>query len=469
MLKFVDFSSAGSKKYWLLFSFLILVFLTGGSPRSDVQSLLILQPASVFVAVLSAVALRTNHITRQVWVVSISVALAAVTTLQLIPLPPQIWQALPGRGYLTQVDKLAGFSEVLRPFTLSPTNGWHVAASSLTALAILSLGTQLAKGELFRLLPLLLAIGLFSGAVGILQMLGNPEGPLYFYRLSNAGSAVGLFANRNHAATFLACLFPMLAVYSMEAQVTAEARRNRRWISMAAAMVLIPLILVIGSRTGLLVSTIGLAAAAAIYRRPFVENGRNKIGSRNLIKFRLLSIFALLTVGALTFFLSRAEAINRLFYDTAEASKRSEFWSASLDLFWLCFPWGCGSGSFVDTFKIVEPRHLFDATYLNHAHNDWLETALTFGILGVILQLAVLLYWLFGSVRILQHGENNSKSMIFGRMASAVMAILGMASLFDYPLRTPALQCVFIIAFLWFRQSQLDIASRRTPQTNSRL
>ena len=68
------------------------------------------------------------------------------------------------------------------------------------------------------------------------------------------------------------------------------------------------------------------------------------------------------------------------------------------------FPLGFGSGGFVAAFQSIEPLALLDEACFNRPHNDWLEAALTLGVLGIPLPLA-----------------------------SIFNAILGIASLSDYP------------------------------------
>jgi hypothetical protein len=46
--------------------------------------------------------------------------------------------------------------------------------------------------------------------------------------------------------------------------------------------------------------------------------------------------------------------------------------------------------------------------------------------------------------------DGKRSSVIFGRMAGVAIAILGIASVTDYPLRTPTFMCVFAVLTLWF-------------------
>lgn len=444
--------SSGSKPspiFWILGAFLLLLFATGGASRVDAQSLVILRPLSVIVCAIALMTLRREHLAQRKWLLTSIAAVFALALLHVIPLPPALWQSLAGRQDLAEVEKLAGLQDIWRPLTLAPMNGWHTLLSLFVPLAIILLGIQLDRDDLFRLLPLLIALAGLSGFIGLLQSIGDPQGALYFYRITNNGSAVGLFANRNHAATLLACLFPMLAVFASTAKGASDEVRLRQLVSIAIAIVLVPLILVTGSRSGLVGALIGLAAAGLLYRRP-TDIRTVRRGAQSRVKpAHLLAALAVTCLGFLTYYFSRAQAIERLFAEASGEDSRTDFWVVSLDLFWKYFPWGSGSGSFVEAFQIIEPIYLLDATYLNRAHNDWVETAVTFGLPGVIALAAAVFAFVWRSFNLWRHADGSRRYVAFGRLASVVIAMLAIASISDYPLRTPIMMGVFAIFALW--------------------
>jgi O-antigen ligase len=113
--------------------------------------------------------------------------------------------------------------------------------------------------------------------------------------------------------------------------------------------------------------------------------------------------------------------------------------------FW---PWGSGLGSFEKIYQVFEPAHLLAPSYMNHAHNDWLELILTGGLPSLVLVALGVLIWLSCAVK-----------LVFGRAADplsplrkaglVIVLILALASLTDYPLRTPALSCLLVLASVW--------------------
>jgi len=449
-------TSKPSAQFWILAIFLLILFATGGASRIDVQSLIILYPLSVITCALACISLRRQHLAGRRPILFWTAVIFALALLHLIPLPPALWQSLAGRQDLVTVEKLVGLTNIWRPLTLAPMNGWHALLSLVAPLAVILLGIQLKREDLFRLLSLVIALSTLSGLLGLLQVVGDPNSSLYFYRITNNGAAVGLFANRNHAATLLACLFPMLAVFAATARGEVDAVRMRQMIAAAIAIVLVPLILVTGSRSGLVGAVLGLVAAAMLYHQP-TDFRTVRRGKPNQFKaMPILGGLGVLSLALLTYFLSRAEAIERLFAGSTSEESRADFWAVSLDLFWKYFPWGSGSGSFVEAYQILEPAELLNPFYVNRAHNDWIETAVTFGLPGILALLIAAIAFGIRSYSLWRGSDGSKRSVAFGRLASVLIAMIAIASAFDYPLRTPTMMALFAICILWLTEAGRD-------------
>lgn len=454
MSKFPAPSRQISPVFLTLSAFLVLLFATGGASRVDVQSLVILRPVSIIVCALALMTIRSEHLVERKALFFLITAVFALALLHIIPLPPALWELLPGRRELVDVEKLAGLSNIWRPLTLTPMNGQHALLSLFVPLAVILLGIQLNRDELFRLLPLLITLAGVSGLLGMLQTLGDQHGILYFYRITNNGSAVGLFANRNHAATLLACMFPMLAVFASTSKGTADQVRLKRCLAAAIAVVLIPLILITGSRSGLVNALIGVVAAGLLYNPENAFKTSAKGVALRIKNGQIFFILIAIIIGFMTFFFSRAEAIERFFSDEANNDGRVDFWKVCLELFWKYFPWGSGSGSFVEVFQISEPSYLLNVTYINRAHNDWLETAVTFGLPGLIGLTLVFAAFSLRSYRLWRNTEAERRYGTFGRLSSVCMTLIGISSISDYPLRTPTMMGVFAVFVLWFTENE---------------
>lgn len=450
-----------SLPFWLMAAFLCVTFVTGGASRVDVQSLLLLRPLSVIVCALALLTLRREHFEGRKGLFAGFAAILLLCVVHLVPLPPSVWQSLPGRAIVAEIDKLAGLGAIWRPLTLTPMNSWHALASLATPLAVLLLGVQLQKEDLYRLLPLLLCLAASSGFIGLLQVIGDPKGALYLYRITNNGAAVGLFANRNHAAVLLACLFPMLAVYASIGTGTADRQRMRQFAAISAGIVLVPLLLVTGSRAGLLLSLPGLAAAALLYRQPLQGRALRRGEPRfKLSAVHIVSAAVIISLALLTILYARAEAWDRLFQESAGEDLRDDFWRVGSAMIWKYFPFGSGIGSFVEAYQLDEPSLYLNDRYVNHAHNDWLEIAITAGLPAMLIFVTAGFFYLKRTYILWRRPDADRRAVKIARLSSVMMAFIAMASLADYPLRTPAMMAVFALLCLWLTAPALSEQSQ---------
>jgi O-antigen ligase len=448
-------SSLPSYQLWGLLVTLAGLFLMGGSSRADVQSLAFLQPAMILCCGAALMTLKLEHCHNKKWILASIGLIFLLLLLYLVPLPEKFENISPGAANVSAVLATADVSNGPRMFAITPAAIWDTLFFLFGPLAVFLFAIQLNRDDLLLTLPIIIFAVTVSGVIGLLQIVGSADGPLYFYRITNTGNAVGLFANRNHAAVLLACLFPMLAVFAARSHPTRRGGRNtRQMIAIAIAITLVPLILVTGSRSGMLTAVLGLAGGAFLHTK-ISSNGRADRG--RLLKPSLAAV-ALLGLIFVTIYFSRAEAIARFFDVPRVANDRALFWASSLEMFWQYFPFGFGPGSFAAAFKQEEPLTLLGGTYLNRLHNDWLETGLTFGAPGVLLMLFGGIYYVRRSF-LLWFRMNGARSAVaIGRMASIIIAMLGIASISDYPLRTPAMMGYAALVLLWFAHARRETA-----------
>lgn len=427
------------------------MFATGGATRWDVQSLPALRPISVIFCFIALFSLRCEHFENNKTLVVGGAAIFTLAGLHLIPLPPIAWQAIPGRQELVEIDNLSGMRSVWRTWSIAPLTGGNAMLSLFSPLAVLLLGIQISREELYRLLPIMIVLGAFSGLIGLVQTVSGVDSRLYLYKITNYGIPVGLFANRNHNAAMLAGVFPMLAVYASHIQGPFKNPTGRNLISAGIAIALLPLILISGSRSGLGAAIIGIGCAILLYKpsAPVINRTPQR---RRLTTFAFLTLtgFTLLGISFLTFFFSRAESISRLLRPAGSEVGRMEFWNVAFEAFLKFFPWGSGSGSFVEGYRSLEPDHLLSTSYLNHAHNDWLETSMTLGLPGLVFIAVGLTSFAIRAFRVWKPHERVNRSVHFARLGSALLLMLAIVSVTDYPMRTPIMMCSAVIYLLWF-------------------
>ena len=445
----------------LALALLAMAALMGGSSRADTVSLLLLRPASVALLAWAVLGLRRDERAGfGDWLV-LGAATVALLLIHLLPLPPGLWQALPGRELVVAIDRTTGHSP-WRPLSLDPQLTRNAIWSLAAPAAALLLALRADRAGERTIFLGVLAVGLVSGLVGLIQFASGPDSPLYWYRITNPGSAVGLLANRNHAGVLLACQFPLLAAYVVTG--THDRSRQMRLIGAAAiAAAIVPMILTTGSRAGLIAGVIGLAGAALILR-PHLDtlspSGRAPTRNRLLIGGLVVAflLFCAIYIG-----LNQGNSVDRIVGGAdSQTELRWPIWRATLTAAKDMFPWGSGFGGFSSVFDIYEPDAILGPSYVNHAHNDYLEILLDGGIPGVILLAAALALIARDAWRVWRRRANDA-SVILGRAAAIALAQLLLASAFDYPLRAPLMAVFAAFLVFWLRRGALGTLSADSP------
>jgi O-antigen ligase len=439
--------------FFMLAGLLVATFLLGGTSRADAASLVVLRPLSAACLVAALFSALGVVWKRQWQIVLFAASFVLLVVLHLVPLPPFIWMSLPGREVISNVFAVTGRPAPWLPLSMSPLAAWNALFALMGPVAALLFALALPGNRLPALLKIVLVVGIVSALLGLLQSIGPMHGPLYFYRLTNYGTAVGLFANRNHQAIFLATLFPMIAAFAALAEGRKDRVRFYRITAIATGAFLIPLLLVTGSRAGLLLGTAGILSCLWIYRPALPGNDApaQAVGSRRILFGSLVGGVAVL--GLMTAIATRASAFQRLVeLDAAQDLRFRAFpviWKAA----WTYFPFGSGIGSFVDVYKIVEPQVLLSPNYLNRAHNDVLEAMMTGGLPAILLMViaAVLLSlagWRLAHTKLAKgrsRRDGRERAIILGRAGVAALLILAIGSIADYPLRVPSLSLIFMV------------------------
>ncbi len=348
-------------------------------------------------------------------------AFAAVMLLQLVPLPYPVWSALPGRAPIVDAFALAGAGMPWLPVSLTPDATIATMLSLLPATAIVLATTIAPPAGRRDTIVVLVGFALVSVLLGCLQRAGGIASPLYAYANTNRGSAVGLFANRNHLGTLTLCTLPFVAALARHYSSTAH-----RLVASVVGLVIAGGPLLTGSRAaiGLLVPTLVGCAALLLH------------GTRISVATRWLSLGVAASLVA-------AVALASMSHDRGEDPARSQHRGAILSLTLLAvrdhLPLGSGGGSFTTVYPRYEYPAAVTPEYTNHAHDDYAETLLEFGIPGALVIIAVVAAWLRRTWAVWAiPGKNNDHARAGAVAIGAILA----HSLVDYPLRTAAIGAV---------------------------
>ncbi len=424
-----------------------------GGGRDDLYSLLIWRPLSMIFLTL-AIAFHW----RDAWqngraLMVFAMAVVALPALQLVPLPPAIWSALPGRELVAAIYRDAGMALPWQPFSVAQARTWNALFSLAAPLALLVLVLSADMRAQRRILLILIGLGFASGVIGMLQAIGPANGPLYFYRITNNGVSVGFFANRNHQAAFLAVMFPLIAAQLSFFKGKPEQLSFQRALAAVAGVMLLLLILMTGSRAGIVLAILGIASCAWVYRPPIANERSAQRATDQRTRMIGVGLVSLLMVFA-AIVAVRTPAVQRLLESDPADELRVLALPTVTKAVGEFFPWGSGLGTFVETYQIYEPDKLIAPSYFNHAHNDFLELLLTAGLPGMVLLVwaALLAFWALRSqvrLRGLPGDKPGFQSQVLGRAGFSIIAMLALNSAADYPLRVPSLMLLAVIAAGW--------------------
>lgn len=440
--------SAGgfSKNYWILAGFLAFVLLTGGGSRHDITSLVVLRPVAFLVAAATLWSLTTEQLRAVRIPLLLTASIAGLIAIQMIPLPPSIWSALPGRDLILENYAAANLDPPWLPLAMSPSRALNSLMSLSVPLAALLLFARIDTEERRRVIYLVVAAAALSAIVGILQMIGPSNGPLHFYRITNGDLPVGLFANRNHQGLMI--VFGILGAAWIVAEHLGKRQSDLllRTLAIGLLFILLPLLLVTGSRAALLLGVAALVPGAVIVYSGLATSRSRGGTPMPPTRQKLIlgaGLAALAGIMSLAIMFSRSLAFDRLVDTAGGGELRGDVIPSILALVETFFPVGSGFGSFEYVFRAAEPFELLQPAYLNHAHNDWVQVLIEGGLLAGII-LAGFVLWVvkvalaIGRRFIQPEGRT-------ALVALTAIGAVGIASLVDYPLRVPTIMAIFVL------------------------
>ena len=432
-------------------AYLLLCLIVGGSAQGA-WGVMALQ--LVAIAILAWVALDRKEVaavtrsTRQLlWLIA---AVALLVALQLIPLPPGLWSALPGRGPIAEDLAILGVAGGWMPLSLAPYATLSTATALLPPLALLAAILR------FGFRPAWIALAVIGVTVagtllGVLQISGpaTAASPWYLYPISNFGVATGFFANSNHMATLLLVAIPFVGALWVSARDWQEDFRKRiaaQAIAIGSMVVVLVGLALNGSLAGYGLAVPVIVVTMLLIVRPktgWVQAGILGLGLVGLVGFGVLMASPL---------------ADRLMASGAGASltTRQTVAAQSTELLGNYSVAGSGLGTFSAVYRMTEDPSAVDRTFVNHAHNDYLQIAVEAGLPGVLLMLAFLVWW--GSAL-----RQTLRSSLFDQFAHAGVIASGailVHSLVDFPLRTAAISTLFAASLGLMLASRRKVGSR---------
>jgi lipoprotein signal peptidase len=377
-------------------AFLALCLILGGASAAGIWANMFLQLLAIPI-ILAAVMLTPSTPVaapgRQL--IALLLLLVGLIAVQLVPLPPALWTALPGRAEVAAGFASLGQQPPWLPLSLAPYRTISSALWLLPAIAVLLGVLRLRAYKPGWIGWTVVSVTVVSVAIGALQVSGGTGSPLYFYEITNYGASTGFFSNANHLATLLVCTFPLMTAIYLQAR--SKGRSMQRSSGLLVILVGAVGVVVVGVAVNHSLAGLAVAFSAPLGNNLTAESARTSEDSR-YTSYRL-------SLGAAADFM----------------------------------PAGSGIGTFQAVYRTRENPADISRFYMNHVHGDYIEIALETGVPGLAL-LALFLFWWAGRAVAIWRSEERDPYALAATVASAVILA---HSVVDYPLRTAAISALF--------------------------
>lgn len=345
--------------------------------------------------------------------------------IQLVPLPPALWQALPGRELVVESLGLIGQADAWFPLSVDYGRTLVAMASLVPVLAILLLYPWGKEGAGDAVLLLVVVLGWLNFVFGAFQLFA-PQNMLNPYPVRDGGRLYGFFANHNSSGLFFVIAL-CAAIGASRSSLATNAMRPVFWAS-GAIFALGAVLTNSRSSTALLLLPLALAGWIGWKRLA-------QFGSKVRIAVGAAAVVSLGAAALLFTQNSRLGATAARFASLED--HRPEIWTDSLVSIERFFPFGSGMGTFRDVFPVDESLEYVLAGQAGRAHNDYLEIAIEAGIFGLLLVAA---WGLWLAIKVF--AARNGRHWPVVQAAAIGFLCIAAQSLIDYPLRNQAMLCI---------------------------
>ena len=397
---------------------------------------------------------------------------ALFAAAQTVALPPAALAAISPRAAALRAAYEPGASvapaaSAWRPLSLNPFATRQAAARFIACLVAALITIELCGRKTTRrlLASALVAGGVFQAIYGLAEFFSGRQQIFGYAKKYYTDVATGTFINRNHFAGYLAMTLPMaiaLAASVLDPQGTAGrtssgdrvplgerlARSSGRRLFAATGLLLLALAMATalvcsGSRMGIASALLALLAVGL----PALVRGRG----------RGFAVAVLLVAGGTLVLISQGDAADAILgrfalsaQEVSGAMGRRSIWAQAAAMA-ASFPLaGAGLGTFRDVFPLF--RTAGAASFLDHAHNDYLELFAETGALGCAVAATGLL---LVALPLLKRPGARADFGPLGPAAAAGLAAILIHSLTDFNLAIPsnAMTCAVLAGFViaWLR------------------
>lgn len=407
----------------------------GGSPAP--LSELALQCLTAVLVMLWIVTAQANtplvRVHRDVWIIAGMVLILPI--LQLIPLPPAVWQSFKGRELQQAALALVDAQDTWRPLSLLPTRTFASLLAMVPAVVMLIMVASLKRGGRAAVVGVVSVMAALSLVIGAGQIAAGEGNAFRFYD-QDIGFLNGFQANHNSTADVL-----MVAMLGVAATIREMSAYSQRWrptpayrlsLTFGACVLFCFGVFLTASRMGMMLLPVALLGVLWMVW-PLLKFNRGTLV--------IIGWLALLLVVAAGYLAATNPVVVKVLsrFDFA-GEYRPQIWRETLHAIGVYFPWGSGMGTFVPVYAAGELLETVGPTYANRAHNDLLELLLEGGVIGAMLLTGVVWTVLASARQAITKPPAGSPGQVV--FAITVLGVIALHSQVDYPLRSMSLALV---------------------------
>jgi O-antigen ligase len=357
-------------------------------------------------------------------------AFLVLLLLQIVPLPLALV------GWLSATVPNGGWT-TLHP---NPEAGLRAALDWFSAFALFFAAVSIpsSRNGIRRWVYCLLLVAGFEAFYGIVEYAGGSQNIFGYSKVAYLDSATGTFVNRNHFADYLAmaiCLWTGVFAYRFAKVRTVKSVEKGQYEKLLLlvffGVLILAALLMSRSRAGLAGAVFSLAALGAIGFR----NRKRLFLTTSLLLLGLVALFSL-WLGADPM----PTRFGELSQDVLAEDARPEVWWRTVSVIGQSPLLGHGADTFHDAFRVYGGSTVL-ASY-HHAHNDYLETLVQFGLAGFLLLFGGVALTIASTIRSLRNRTSRfARFLAMGALAAAFAFLLH--GLVDFPMQIPANRLTF--------------------------
>ena len=360
-------------------------------------------------------------------------ATLALPLIQLIPLPPTMWQGLPGREPVLASHRVAGWGdEQWFPLSMDRARTLVAFCGLIVPATMIMLGARLPDQHKRVLVWTLLVLTLLSLLWGLVQLQSGNEFGLLTPITPQPDVLYATFGNRNSTGLLFVCATALAL-----GLVQGQQPRTMLALLVLSALLIVGTILT-QSRSSMALLAAPLVLALLRLGWAAIKRSRSPVRDSKLL-VAAMACMVLLVTGAIAYSATqpggRVAAAFARFSDAG--TDRPEMWEDGIYAAQQYWPLGSGMGTFDEVFQLHESLEYVSPRRAGRAHSDWIEVAIEAGPFGLALALGWVLWVAAACWR--QWWRGPYWPALGAGVASGAVAL---QSLLDYPLRNQTLLCL---------------------------